>query len=207
MTSLNTEELLKFGTQTIDQMNLLIEGLVICRNYIKPQSIADFMRLVQETNNLFFLGIGRSGLANKMGAMRAIQIEIPGKNIYVAGETVTPSAKINDLAIVASSSGESASNLAMNYKAHGAKLVLLGSRKASSIGAIADVFIHLPDKNQLLIDNPNFAIKIKKTKNWALLGTMTEICTILFWDAFLTEWTSVLEKSESDLKRVHQIEA
>lgn len=205
--SLNNEELLKFGTQTVGQMDLLIEGLAICRSYIKPQSIADFMGLVQETNNLFFLGIGRSGLASKMGGMRTIQIEIPGKNIYIAGETTTPAAKPNDLVVVVSSSGESASNLAMRYKARGAKLALLGSHKASSIGAIAEVFVHLPDKNQILIDNPEFAIKVKKQKNWALLGTITEICTILFLDAFLSEWTSAIGKSESDLQRVHQIEA
>ncbi len=197
---------LKFGENSIEISKLLIEAMRICLNYLKPEDIAKVKKQIDISPNIFLLGVGRSGLAMKAFGMRAAQMKILGKNIYIAGETTTPAPIEGDLALVASSSGESAVNLATQYKAYGATLGLLGAHPESAIGTMAgELFIHIADKNQILIDYPEFGAKMKTIKNWAPLGTLPEIFALVLLDAIISEWMNELNMDDSKLKRGHQI--
>lgn len=197
---------LKFGQNSIEITKVLIEAMGICLNYLKPEDIAKIKKQMDISPNVFLLGAGRSGLTIKAFGMRVAQMKILGKNIYIAGETTTPAPIEGDFALVASSSGESAVNLATQYKAYGAKLGLLGAHRESAIGTMAgDLFIHIADKNQILIDYPEFAARIKTIKNWAPLGTIPEIFALVLLDAIISEWMNELNMDDSKLKRGHQI--
>ena len=210
---MSADENVNFEDGVIIQMELLHEAEGICISYFKEnikkkQSIREFFeRISRKTdNNIFCIGVGRSGLAVRTFAMRLTQMEY--RRVYVSGETTTPAVKKDDIVVVISSSGETETvrNLVMKYKAYGAIVVALSAHKESTIGNVADLFIHIPDKNQILIDNPGFAAKVKDLKNWAPLGTVSEDFAIKFLDAFVTELMTVTGKTEKDLKFVHQIE-
>jgi len=207
------EESVSFEDGVVLQMELLHEAEGICISYFKEnvkkrQSIKEFFEKINKRsdNNIFCIGVGRSGLAVKTFAMRLTQMEY--KRVYVSGETTTPAVKKDDIVVVISSSGETETvrNLVMKYKAYGAIVVALCAHKESTIGNVADLFIHIPDKSQILLDNPGFAARVKAIKNWAPLGTISEKFTIKFLDAFVTELMTATGKTEKDLKFVHQIE-
>lgn len=73
----------------------------------------DFEALAQKTlqaNRIFIAGEGRSGLVGKMIAMRFMH---GGYNVYVTGETITPSIDKGDLLFVLSGSGKTKSLVSM----------------------------------------------------------------------------------------------
>jgi 6-phospho-3-hexuloisomerase len=74
---------------------------------------------IQKAPRVFVAGAGRSGLIARAFAMRLMHI---GKCVYVVGETVTPGVLENDLLIILSGSGTTAS-------------MQLYCRKAQDIGA------------------------------------------------------------------------
>ncbi len=192
----------------IEKMRLEAEIFALCVPYINPKMIEKLEHLMKSGKNFFLLGAGRSDLSGKAFGMRFAQTDIKGIKIYIVGETTTIAPKKGDVVIAISTSGETqkVKNLAMQYKAHGAKIALLGAHKASSIGNIADVFVRIPDKNQVLLDNPEFAAKIAKFKNWAVLGTISETFALIFLDSIASEIMTAYGKEESDLEAAHQIE-
>lgn len=109
-------------------------------------SEAEANRLVTamgQADKIFVAGGGRSGFMAKAFVMRMMHM---GLNAYVVGETVTPSLLENDLFIVGSGSGETASLLAMTEKADkiGATVAAITTNPASSIGQIAKLHLTIP---------------------------------------------------------------
>ena len=88
-------------------------------------------------------GAGRSGFAAKAFAMRLMHM---GFEAYVVGETVTPGLEANDLLIVASGSGETASLVVMSEKEKklGARLATVTVRPEGSVGKLADIVARIP---------------------------------------------------------------
>ncbi len=77
----------------------------------------DAERLVDRilgAKRIFLAGAGRSGLAVRAFAMRLMHM---GFGAYVVGETVTPGIKAEDLLVIGSGSGATASLVAMAEKA------------------------------------------------------------------------------------------
>lgn len=203
-----TDEERGFADDILEQMKLEIEALEIARSYIKPESIIEMQKCLNAAKRIFLMGEGRSGLSCRGGAMRITQIEIPDKSVHLAGDATTPTARRGDGAIAVSTSGESGTQLVMKYKAYGAKLIVLSAHKESTIGGAADVFVHIPEKEQILTQHADFALKVAKYKNWALLGTISETVALIYLDAFIGEWAwKMYRKDESDFKRAHHIKA
>ena len=75
--------------------------LVLAENYRVLQlaiqlQIEQFGKRIIDSNHIFVCGEGRSGLVARMIAMRLMHL---GCQVYVVGETTTPSIKTNDLLI------------------------------------------------------------------------------------------------------------
>lgn len=191
-----------------EKMLLKAEIFRICAHYVEPQMIEDLEKLMRKGKNFFLLGAGRSDLSGRAFAMRFAQMDIRGVDVYVVGETTTIAPKKGDVVIAVSSSGETPKikNLAIQFKARGAKLALLGANKKSSIGDIADVFVYIPKKSQILADHPDFATQVAQFKNWAPLGTISEIFALIFLDTIASEIMTAYDKTDKDLEAMHQIE-
>ncbi|MDX6154172.1 6-phospho-3-hexuloisomerase [Marinococcus sp. PL1-022] len=92
---------------------------------------------------IFVAGEGRSGLVGKMFAMRLMH---SGYNVFVVGETITPSVSEGDLLVVLSGSGNTPIlvHTAEQAKKSGAELLVCSTNRASSLGKISSAFIEIP---------------------------------------------------------------
>ena len=110
---------------------------------INPNESEKLADELKATNRIFLAGTGRSGLVGKIFAMRLMHSEY---QVYVVGETITPSIEPEDLLLVISGSGstESLKYYATKAKDVGAKLALVTTNKDSAIGKISDYTVVIP---------------------------------------------------------------
>jgi 6-phospho-3-hexuloisomerase len=106
----------------------------------------DFEQLagrVKKAQRLFIAGEGRSGLVGKMIAMRLMH---GGYEVYVTGETITPSIRQGDLLMVLSGSGKTGSlvSMAETAKKTGAEIVSFTTDDTSPAAGQSDQIITVP---------------------------------------------------------------
>lgn len=92
---------------------------------------------------VFFSGQGRSGLMNRAIAIRLMHI---GLDVYVAGESNTPSIAQGDLLVAVSASAKTQATLTHMKTARnaGAKVVLVSA--VASVADLADIVVPIPAK-------------------------------------------------------------
>jgi 6-phospho-3-hexuloisomerase len=110
---------------------------------ISPQDAENLVDRILGAKNVFLAGAGRSGLAVRAFAMRLMHM---GFGAYVVGEIVTPGMKADDLLLIGSGSGATASLVAMAEKAKkiGAGVALVTIFPDSRIGQLADAVVKIP---------------------------------------------------------------
>lgn len=98
---------------------------------------------IKNAKRIFISGTGRSGLVGKMFGMRLMHI---GFNVFIVGETITPSIEKDDLVILISGSGSTDSQKQFGIKAKDidAKVALITTNKESIIGKISDSILIIP---------------------------------------------------------------
>ncbi len=125
---------------------------------------------IRRHGRVFVYGAGRSGLMLKALAMRLAQA---GRVVYVVGETVTPAIGEDDLLILASASGNTASvcRYAKAAKEVGADLWILTASLQSELTGIAgaDVCFRTPTKEEV-------------DSSGSIMGTLFEQALLLFCD-------------------------
>lgn len=96
-----------------------------------------------QAKRVFVSGEGRSGLMGKAFAMRLMH---GGFNVYVIGETITPSIEEGDLLITISGSGSTGSLMQFATKANevGATNFLVTTNRESKIAKISDGVLVIP---------------------------------------------------------------
>ncbi|MDQ0361259.1 6-phospho-3-hexuloisomerase [Breznakia pachnodae] len=123
----------EYGKMVIEELSQTLASI--------PTADADkFVALINEADEVFCAGAGRSGFQIKGFAMRLMHM---GVHSYVVGETTTPNIKEGGLLVVCSGSGETKSlvNHAQKAKEMGAKVALITTNVESTIGQLADVVI------------------------------------------------------------------
>lgn len=98
---------------------------------------------LQAIKRIFVVGEGRSGLMGKAFAMRLMH---GGYEVYVIGETITPSITKGDLLVAISGSGSTPAiyQFATKAKEVGANVFLVSTNRESKIGSISDQVIVVP---------------------------------------------------------------
>lgn len=125
-----------------DLVKTIINELDTTLNSINEKDADAFVNLVNEANEVFCAGAGRSGFQVKGFAMRLMHM---GVNSYVVGETCTPNITAEGLLVICSGSGETKSlfNHATKAKEVGAKIALITINPQSTIGKMADVVVEI----------------------------------------------------------------
>ncbi|WP_152655373.1 6-phospho-3-hexuloisomerase [Oceanobacillus sp. CFH 90083] len=110
---------------------------------VNENQTVELAEKIQTANRIFIAGTGRSGLAGKMFAMRLMH---SGYQVYVVGETITPSLESDDLLLLISGSGGTASllNYAKKAKDIGASVALVTTNPQSAIGAFSSQLVRIP---------------------------------------------------------------
>ena len=96
-----------------------------------------------DAQRVFAAGAGRSGLMMRGFAMRLMHL---GIQCHVVGETVTPAIRPDDLLLIGSGSGATASLVANAQKARaiGARIGLVTIQENSPIAKMADAMLTIP---------------------------------------------------------------
>lgn len=153
----------------------IINELTMALTQIRQSELVEVIKEIRTNKSIFVYGKGRSGLMLKAFAMRLMQL---GYNVYVLGETITPSIKANDLLLVASASGETQS-------------VVAAAKEAIAVGAqvaaiLADVDSSLGKLQPLTIVEIDAPTKFTQKENSIQpLGTLFEQTLLLMGDLLI----------------------
>lgn len=118
---------------------------------VNPEESEKLAELLQQSERIFIAGTGRSGLIGKVFAMRMMH---SGYHVYVVGETITPSIRSNDMLLVISGSGTTATlkYYASKVKEVDAKLALVTTNEHSAIGELSDCTVVVPAATKKRLD-------------------------------------------------------
>ena len=121
----------------------VLSELEACVSRVSVDSLALAFALIESAPRIFVRGAGRSGLCMRALGMRLMHL---GKTVYVVGETTTPGIAANNLLILGSGSGQTASLLAMARQARncGAKILLFTTDATSPMAELADQLVLVP---------------------------------------------------------------
>ena len=194
-TKTNIEE---FFTELMPGIFTQAIELVLAENQRVLQAIAypaveQLAQKIMDVERIFVIGEGRSGLAIRMTAMRLMHL---GCQVYVVGETTTPSIQSTDLLIACSGAGstETVRAIAAKAKAIGAYLVGVTADKQSSLGQLVDLPIELAAATKQDFDN---------VQSQQFAGSLFEQSTLLFFDALFYVMSRKLNKNERTLLALH----
>lgn len=110
---------------------------------VDEQQLQNILPLFIKQRRIFVRGAGRSGFQAKSFAMRLMHL---GYEVYVIGETITPSVKEGDLFIAISGSGKTRGVLMdeISAKEKGLTLLFFTSNRQSELAQIADALVVIP---------------------------------------------------------------
>lgn len=110
---------------------------------IDPSEMERLITAILAAKTVFISGAGRTGLAGKAFCMRLMHM---GIDAYVLGETVTSNFTADDLLILGSGSGETASLISYGQKAKkiGGNICAITIKPASSVCELADFVVKMP---------------------------------------------------------------
>jgi len=162
---------------------------------IDDSQIENVINQILKVNRIFFAGAGRSGLMIKTFAMRLMHM---GLNCYVVSEIVTPSIQENDLLIIASGSGETASLVSMANKAKkiGANVCLFTIHNDSTIGKLTDNYVVIP----------GVTFKSNKddtTSSIQPMGSLFEQSLFFVFESLVIMLMNKLDKKNEDMIGLH----
>ncbi|MGP6139117.1 6-phospho-3-hexuloisomerase [Jeotgalibaca sp. A127] len=125
-----------------DYLMQIVEEVGTVLEKVDRVSIEKTVDLIQKDGRIFVDGEGRSGYVGKCFAMRLMHL---GFEVYVMGETNTPSFRDGDVLFCISGSGNTGSVLLNAEKAQkvGAEIVTVTNNEQSSLGMVADHIIKL----------------------------------------------------------------
>ena len=135
--------------------------------------------VIEGARAIFFVGLGRSGYALRMAAMRLMHL---GRMVYVVGETTTPAIGPGDLLIAVSGSGSTQSVVYAAEAAakHGAQVAAVTAAVASPLARAASHVLLIPGATKT--DRSG-----RLSSQYA--GTLFEQMTLVLLDAvFHTLW-------------------
>ncbi len=146
-----------------------------------------------ENNKVFVYGAGRSGFIGRCFAQRLMHLDI---NSCFISDAVTHSYIKDDLLILISGSGETASPVAIAKNANeiGGKIVLFSANPNSLIGKLSDIVIEIKGKSK------DAAIT---EESLAPYTSLFDISTLSILDSIGSVLMNVLNISENDIDKRH----
>ena len=185
----------------------IIKGISEVISGLDPSQVEKMLEALldvrAEERKALVVGAGRSGLVGKAFAMRLMHL---GFNVYVMGETITPTIGDGDLVIVVSGSGSGAlSTTAANMaKRLGALVLAVTSYPDSALGRTADLVVVVPGREVVAREEEYRSRQLLgEHASLAPMGTLFEDSCTVFLDSIIAELMTRLEVSEEAMKGKH----
>ncbi|WP_338252407.1 6-phospho-3-hexuloisomerase [Pyrodictium abyssi] len=196
--------LLEYVQKTMKEIVIFIDKVI---ERLKPEQIKQMLdtleRVYRDGHKVLVMGAGRSGLVGRAFAMRLMHL---GFNVYVLGETITPSIGKDDVVVAISGSGRTKLivTAAEAAKKVNATVIAITSYPDSPLGQLADIVVEIPGRTKMAPDIDYFARQILGIHEpLAPLGTLFEDTALVFLDGVVVELMHRLGKSEADLRAKH----
>ncbi|MGN1362331.1 MAG: 6-phospho-3-hexuloisomerase [Methanobrevibacter sp.] len=192
--------------QMKSSIHAILDNIQSAEKYLNDEDIKRFMEIILNSENVFVVGAGRSGLVGKAFAMRLMHL---GISAYVVGETITPAINKDDAILAISGSGETNTivSAAKTSKERGAKVLSFTSYVESSLGKLSDVSIYIQGRTKAESDDKNY-LKRQIDGNYTSLtplGTAFELTSLVFLDGIIAQLMNEMGETESDLKSRHAV--
>lgn len=164
--------------QPRETLKAVVTELDECLAKVSPENIETALNELSKAKRIFLAGAGRSALAVRAFAMRLMHMR---KVVYVVGESTTPGIVRDDLLVIGSGSGRTASLLAMAQKAKqiGAGLMVVTIDPQSPIGKLADCVIQIPAPSPKAQNNETLNKSIQP------MGSLFEQSLLLLLDSIV----------------------
>lgn len=162
---------------------------------VKPEQTEQLAIELHEAQRIFIAGTGRSGLVGKMIAMRLMH---SGYQVFVVGETITPSIESDDILLIISGSGSTRTlkYYADQAKSIGAKVALVTTNENSPIGELSNCNVLIPAATKKRLPNEPNTIQP--------LGSQFDQSAHLLLDAVVVYLLQKQDrKDDSSLKKQH----
>lgn len=185
----------------------IIKGISDAMSQVDPLKLECFIEILvkarREERTILVVGAGRSGLVGKAFAMRLMHL---GYNTYVMGETINPSMKKGDLALVISGSGSTMLpvTVAEMAKSIDVRVLVVTSNTDSPLGRAADIMVVVPGRIKVAREDEYHSRQLLgEHESLAPMGTIFENSCMVFLDSLIVELMDRLEESEDDMRRRH----
>lgn len=168
-------------------VRLILQELESNLETLNENDLDAFSDSILEANKIFLAGAGRSGLAIRAFSNRLLHL---GLKVFIVGDITTPKITKDDLLIIGSGSGETASLVTMTKKAKniGASIALNTIADQSTISDLANVKIVLPGASQKVKDG-------SVSDSIQPMGSSFEQLSFLMYDAIIM---TLMEKTNQD---------
>lgn len=125
------------------EMTVILQEIQQVIGEVSEKNLEEVIDLLANSKRIFVLGEGRSGLQGKGFAMRLMHI---GFQVYVIGESTTPSVKSGDTLVSISGSGTTSTIVSLSKKAKSNGVQILGvtSSLTSPLAELSDVSLVIP---------------------------------------------------------------
>lgn len=156
-----------------------------------------------EGRKVLVVGAGRSGLVGRAFAMRLMHLDF---NIYVMGETITPTIGDGDLVLIISGSGSTTLPVTMAGMAKRleARVLAVTSHSDSPLGRTADHVVVVSGRKRMAREEEYHSRQLLgEHEPLAPMGTLFEDSCMVFLDSVIAELMARLGTSEEEMKRKH----
>ncbi|MBI1281124.1 MAG: 6-phospho-3-hexuloisomerase [Anaerolineaceae bacterium] len=160
-------------------VDVVVDEVSAALKTVSADEVAELQREIMGAKRIFIAGKGRSGLFMRAFAMRLMHL---GLHVYVVDDVTTPGIAADDVLIMASGSGRTASlvHYASKAKEIGASVALITAYPDSPVGHHADKVVRIPaptSKVEASSSEPHSAQPMANLFEQTLV-LMLDICTL-----------------------------
>lgn len=176
------------GSDSFDPLTAVLGELASVAANVDRGEMKRLVEVIASANRLFVTGMGRSGLMARALAMRLMHLKF---QVFVVGETTTPSIGKGDLLLCCTRYGRSRSLKTYIDKAHevGARAAVVTMQRRTPLARQADEVFLIPVAEGGVSRQP--------------LGTIFEQSLLLYCDALVLLAMRRLGISEAEMARQH----
>jgi len=188
-----------------DAVDEILDNVRKVSDSLDPENIQQMNNILKTSQNVFVMGLGRSGLMARAFAMRLMHL---GISVYVVGETITPAITSEDCLLAISGSGETLSIISAAEMAQkrSAKIIAVTSYVDSTLGEMADLIVHIEGRTKIDSEKNYLTRQINgKHQSLSPLGTLFEVTSLIFLDGIIAQLMVEMGKTEEDLKARHTV--
>ncbi|MGM0876294.1 MAG: 6-phospho-3-hexuloisomerase [Bacillota bacterium] len=167
--------------KTTDKILSEIQAVI---NQINEESLQNVASVLVNAKRIFVIGEGRSGFMGKSFAMRLMHLDV---NVFVVGETITPSIAEGDVLIAVSGSGKTKSVVwtAEKAKELSCHVISVTTNLESPLAAASTDILHIPAATKYRADG--------ETKSVQPLGSLFDQSVHIVFDSICLIYSNLKE--------------